>query len=191
VSENNAAAKESHDSGKAAGGKPIILYALVVLNMLFVAGVGAMLYVSRKNDTNNAKTIDKAANGMAEATGEGGKEGKEGKEGKSKTEDDDEFIGKMIPMETFLVNLSGNRGNKVLKVNMELEVEGERIADEIDKRKPQIRDIIIILLSSKTYAQLSSTEGKEYLRDEIRDTVNSFLTKGKIKHVHFTEFIFN
>jgi flagellar basal body-associated protein FliL len=38
---------------------------------------------------------------------------------------------------------------------------------------------------------MSSPEGKEFLRDEIRDTVNSFLTSGKIKRVHFTEFIFN
>ena len=90
-----------------------------------------------------------------------------------------------------MINLSGNRGSKLLKVNMELEVDGTKVGEEIDKRKPQIRDIIIILLSSKTYSQLSSAEGKEFLRDEIRDTVNSFLTTGKIKHVLFTEFIFN
>lgn len=174
-----AAAKESAAEGKGGGGKPIILYALVVLNMLIVAGVGAMLYLGRQKD--EAKpTLDKVIEGEHEAQ----------HEDKLKEEEED-FVGKMIPLETFLVNLSGNRGNKLLKVNMELEVEGQKIAEEIDKRKPQIRDIIIILLSSKTYAQLSSTEGKEFLREEVRDTVNSFLTKGKIKRVHFTEFIFN
>ncbi len=167
------------------GGKPIILYALVLINMLVVAGVGFMVYSSRQKDIENAKAVEKAATGMVE--GEHG----EGGHGEEHAEEAEDFVGKMIPLETFLVNLSGNRGNKVLKVNMELETEGERIAEEIDKRKPQIRDIIIILLSSKTYAQLSSTEGKDFLRDEIRDTVNAFLTKGKIKRVHFTEFIFN
>jgi flagellar FliL protein len=183
VAEESAAAKESAEGGKSGGGgKPIILYALVVLNMLVVAGVGGMLFISKKSDAEHAKTIDKAVEPEHGDAAHGGHD--------AKAEEDD-FIGKTIPMEMFLVNLSGNRGNKVLKVNMELEVEGDRIADEIDKRKPQIRDIIIILLSSKTYAQLSSVEGKEFLRDEIRDTVNSFLTKGKIKRVHFTEFIFN
>lgn len=183
MAEESAAAKDSGESGKASsGGKPIVLYALVVLNMLVVGGVGAMLFISKKNEAEHAKVIDKAVEPEhGAAAGEGHEEKKE----------EEDFIGKTIPMETFLVNLSGNRGNKVLKVNMELEVEGDRIADEIDKRKPQIRDIIIILLSSKTYAQLSSVEGKEFLRDEIRDTVNSFLTKGKIKRVHFTDFIFN
>ena len=175
------------------GGKPMILYALVLINMLVVAGVGFMVFKGKQADLANAKNIEKVANGeVGEAGGGKSAEGGEGKEGEKKEKaEDEDFVGKMIPLETFLVNLSGNRGNKVLKVSMDFEVEGERIGEEIDKRKPQIRDIIIILLSSKTYAQLSSTEGKDFLRDEIRDTVNAFLTKGKIKRVHFTDFIFN
>jgi flagellar FliL protein len=185
VSEN-AAAKEAGAS-PSAGGKPIMLYALVIINMLVVMGVGAMLYLNRKAEAEHATVIDKAIepeHGAAEGHGEG--EGHGGAHG-----EEEEFIGKTIPLETFLVNLSGNRGNKVLKVNMELEFEGEKLADEIDKRKPQIRDIIIILLSSKTYGVLSTPEGKEALREEIRDTVNSFLTRGRIKRVLFTDFIFN
>lgn len=188
------------EGGGSSGGKPIILYILVLINMLVVAGVGFMVWSGRQKDIENAKAIDKVANGeVAEAgAGHGGGHGDaagghgEGEHGGGhEGAEEEDFVGKMIPLETFLVNLSGNRGSKVLKLNMELEVEGERIGDEIDKRKAQIRDIIIILLSSKTYAQLSSTEGKDFLRDEIRDTVNAFLTKGKIKRVHFTEFIFN
>lgn len=189
------------EGGGSSGGKPIILYALVILNMLVVAGVGFMVWSGRQKDAEQAKAIEKVANGeVAEGGGHGaaaGEHGAEaghgeghGAEAGHGDEADDDFVGKMIPLETFLVNLSGNRGNKVLKLNMELEVEGERIAEEIDKRKPQIRDIIIIVLSSKTYAQISSTEGKNFLRDEIRDTVNAFLTRGKIKRVHFTELIY-
>ena len=189
------AAKESQapqEAGGKSGGKPIILYALVVINMLVVAGVGAMVYMGKKKETEQAQAIDKAANGMNKDAAHGGEHGAAAGHGEGHGDAEaEEFIGKMIPMETYLVNLSGNRGNKLLKVNMELEVEGKSIAEEIDKRKPQIRDIIIILLSSKTYAQLSTAEGKEFLREEVRDTVNSFLTKGKIKRVHFTEFIFN
>jgi flagellar FliL protein len=57
--------------------------------------------------------------------------------------------------------------------------------------KPKIRDIIIIVLSSKTYAEVSTKEGKDELREEIRDKVNLFLTKGQINRVYFTEFIYN
>jgi flagellar FliL protein len=193
-----AAGADAHGDKDSKGGKPIILYALVALNMAVVGGVGFMVYAGRKHDQMNATALDKAANGIAKdgehgAAAEHGEAKGEAKGEKAAGRDEEgqEFIGKTIPMETFLVNLSGNRGNKLLKVNMDLELEGGKIAEEIDKRKPQIRDIIIILLSSKTYAQLSSPEGKEYLRDEIRDTVNSFLTTGKIKRVLFTEFLFN
>jgi flagellar FliL protein len=198
VAEEKAAAPApvAHGEKESKGGKPVLLYALVVLNMGVVGGVGAMVYLGRQKDKANATALDKAANGIAKDAAKEAKQGdgkaEGGKEGAAtRDEQADEFIGKTIPMETFLVNLSGNRGNKLLKVNMDLELEGGKIADEIDKRKPQIRDIIIILLSSKTYAQLSSPEGKEFLRDEIRDTVNSFLTTGKIKRVLFTEFLFN
>ena len=150
-----AAGGHGSPSGGGGGGKPIILYALVLINMLVVAGVGFMVFKGKQADLANAKNIEKVANGEAgEKSAEGG-EAKEGKEGEKKEKaEDEDFVGKMIPLETFLVNLSGNRGNKVLKVSMDFEVEGERIGEEIDKRKPQIRDIIIILLSSKTYAQL-------------------------------------
>ncbi len=197
-----APAAEAHGEKDAKGGKPILLYALVVLNMAVVGGVGFMVYAGRKHDQQNATALEKAANGLAKDGEHGGTaehgEAKGGEHGEAKSEhgaghseEAQDYIGKTIPMETFLVNLSGNRGNKLLKVNMDLELEGGKIAEEIEKRKPQIRDIIIILLSSKTYAQLSSPEGKEFLRDEIRDTVNSFLTTGKIKRVLFTEFLFN
>ena len=171
------AAAPSAEAGSKSGSKPILLYALVVLNMIVVGGVGAMVYMGKKKDAEHA-TIDKVVEGEAQAQHE-------------EHEKPDEFVGKMIPMETFYVNLAGNRGNRLLKVNMELEVESEKVIEEIDKRKPQIRDIIIIILSSKTFKDLASKQGKEGLRDEIKDAVNSFLTKGKIKHVHFTEFIYN
>ncbi len=179
MAEEKAAAQTEEAQGGASG-KPIILYALVLINMLVVGGVGLMLYLKSQQDQRQMKAIDAAVNGIVE-----------GEHGQGQDSSEEEFIGKTIPLETFLVNLSGNRGNKILKVVMELEVEGDRIAEEIDKRKPQIRDIIIILLSSKTYAQVSTAEGKEHLREEIRDTVNSFLSKGKIKRVLFTEFVFN
>lgn len=180
MAEENAAAKDAAAPAATAdskGSKPILLYALVIINMLVVGGVGAMIYLGKKKEAQHA-TIDKVVQGEAQAQAE-------------EKEKADEFIGKMIPMETFYVNLAGNRGNRLLKVNMELEVESEKVIEEIEKRKPQIRDIIIIILSSKTFKDLESRQGKEGLRDEIKDAVNSFLTKGRIKHVHFTEFIYN
>lgn len=159
------------------GQKPTLFIILSIVNMLIVAAVGALLYMGKKKEAERP-SIDHVIEGEAKKQHE-----EAGKE--------EEFIGQIIPMETFLVNLSGTRGSKLVRINMELEVSGPEVQEEIDKRKPQIRDIIIIMLSSKTFAQVSTREGKEQLRNEIRDTVNPFLTKGQIKRVYFTEFILN
>ena len=87
------------------------------------------------------------------------------------------------------MNLAEDQGQKLFKVQMEFDVDSVEVQEEINKRMPQVRDIIIILLSSKSYNQISTPKGKERLKEEIRDTVNSFLTKGKINKVLFTQFI--
>lgn len=177
VAEEKAAAAETASAPGGSGQKPILLIALAVINMLVVAGVGFMLYQGRKQEAAEPK-IEHVIKGEAEA------QHKEATEQK-------EVMGKVVPLETFIVNLAGSKGRKVAKVNMELEVQGDHALDEIEKRKAQIRDIIIIILSSKSYEDVSSREGKEGLRNEIKDTINSFLVQGKISNVFFTEFIYN
>lgn len=159
--------------------KPILLIAVVVVNLLVMCSVIAILWTSFQAEKAKPKLEDVI---------QGEIDGEAQKAAEAETED---YIGKLVPMETFLVNLAGARGNKLVKINMELEVDGPKVEEELDKRKPQIRDIIIILLSSKTYDQMTTRQGKEALRDEVKDTVNSFLVRGKIKKVFFTDFIVN
>lgn len=155
---------------------PILLMVLVVINMIVVIGVGLMVWKQRQLDASQPK-IEHVIQGESNA---------------QKKEESEEkiFVGKIIPLETFIVNLAGSKGRRIAKVNMEIEIQGENIQEEIEKRKAQVRDIIIIILSGKTYDEVSNKEGKEKLRDEIKDTVNGFLTKGKIVNVYFTEFIY-
>lgn len=158
------------------GQKPTLFIILSIINMLVVAGVGVMLYLGKQKEAAKPSIEDVI-------TGE--------EQQQIEDEKKEDFIGTLIPMETFLVNLAGSQGGKLAKVNMEIEVDGALVQEEIEKRKPQVRDYIILILSSKTYDQVASREGKDALREEIKDTLNSFLSKGKIKRVYFTEFILN
>ena len=178
MAEENAAAEAqpAPAPAKSSGQKPLLFILLAIVNMVVVVGVGAMLYLGKKKNEKEP-SIDNVIKGESEAQAHEAKNA--------------DFIGKLIPLETFLVNLSGSHGRKLAKINMELEINNDEVQIEIDKLKPKIRDIIIIILSSKTYAQISTKEGKNVLRDEIRDQVNLFLTKGQIKRVYFTEFIYN
>lgn len=180
MAEQKAQAQEAAapaQSGAPKSKMPIILIAIAVLNMVAMVGVGFMMLQGRKKDAAEPK-IEHVIKGEHET------QAKEEHEEKS-------FSGKIVPLETFIVNLAGSKGRRIAKVNIELELAGEKVFTEIEHRKAQIRDIIIILLSSKTYDQVSNREGKDQLREEIKDTVNSFLTQGKIKNVYFTEFIYN
>ncbi len=165
-------------AGNSTGKKQsLFLLVLAVINILAIVGVGVMVFQGRKKDAAEPKIEDVIK-------GEHATEEKEKKEEKSISQ-------KIIPLETFIVNLAGSKGRRVAKVNMELAVESENVATEIDQRRAQVRDIIIILLSGKSYDQVANKEGKDQLKEQIKDTVNAFLTKGKIKEVYFTEFIYN
>lgn len=158
------------------GQKPMLFIILTIINMAVVLGIGAMLYLGQKKKAAEPG-IDHVIKGEAHTQEEEGK--------------NTEFIGKLIPMETFLVNLAQSRGRKLAKINMEFEVNSDEVQEEIEKLKPRIRDMVIMIISDKSLAQVSSKEGKDDLRKEILNQVNLFLTKGQIKNVYFTEFIFN
>jgi flagellar FliL protein len=94
-----------------------------------------------------------------------------------------------------IVNLADHGGKRYLRVTMEMELKVEEgvdpfdLKEEIDNRLPQLRDTILMILPSKQYADISSTAGKIALRDEIIAKLNSYLKKGQIATIYFTEFV--
>jgi flagellar FliL protein len=59
----------------------------------------------------------------------------------------------------------------------------------INARMPLMDDIVITILSAKTYDELYTAEGKEALRTEIMNTMNERLPEFHIISVYFTEFV--
>ena len=95
----------------------------------------------------------------------------------------------MIDLDPFIINLADRDARRYLKVKMSLEVSDKKVEDEIKKRMPEIRDIITLLLSSKTYADLSTIDGKLALKTEIVNRLNSVIISGRVTNVFFTEFV--
>ena len=98
-------------------------------------------------------------------------------------------LGPTFPLDAFIVNLAGTSGERYLKVTMELELKEGKLASELARRKPQLRDTILLLLSSKTLEDVATFRGKTKLRNEITARLNGFLAPGSIKKVYFTEFV--
>ena len=102
---------------------------------------------------------------------------------------DSHHIGKIVSLDSFVVNISDRERDRYLKLKTELELSMPELADELDQRMPQIRDLIISLLGSKSFEEVRTIEGKNFLREEILLRVNSLLVSGKVKRVFFTEFV--
>ncbi len=95
----------------------------------------------------------------------------------------------LVPLTPFIVNLSGDQGQRYLRLVVQVEVRGELSKDELDKHLPEVRNRLIFLLSSKTFADIGSTQGKYDLQAEIIKNINETLDGPFIKKTYFTEFI--
>ncbi len=117
---------------------------------------------------------------------EGIVETKEANEGNSKKTNNE--IGPIHTLDTFIVNLIG-QGRSYLKTRIELELDNENTIVEINRRLPQLRDKILTTLSSKSFDDISTLEGKYQLRAELMASLNQYLVTGKVTNIYFTDFI--
>ena len=98
-------------------------------------------------------------------------------------------IGPLYSLDTFIVNLSDPTGNRFLRATMDLELTSEALAQEMQKRLPQIRDMILMTLPSRRFQDIQSSEGKIALRNELTEKLNGLLEKKAIANIYFTEFV--
>lgn len=98
-------------------------------------------------------------------------------------------MGPIKPLDTFIVNLTDASGTRYLKVTAQLELSSEMLTTEIDTKMPQIRDGVLLLLSSKSFDDISTVAGKRTLKREIINGVNRCLSTGQILRVYFSEFV--
>jgi flagellar FliL protein len=95
----------------------------------------------------------------------------------------------LVTLPTFLVNLADPLGRRYLKLSMDVELRDKDAAEKIKKNEPKVRDAMNLLLSSKTFADLSSMESKLALKDEIVSRLNQIVGGSTVLRVYFTEMV--
>ena len=171
------------EGGEAAGeeekkGLPIKLI-LIVVGVLALAGGGYFAYTNFFQEEEVEESAEKDKNG---------EEGGEGADGEN-AEELPPGVGVMFTMDPFVVNLAGSNGKRFLKVTATLELSSPEVNPEFEENLQKITDSILVLLSSKTFEDVYSVQGKFKLKDEITTRVNRFLVVGHVKDAYFTEFI--
>jgi flagellar FliL protein len=72
---------------------------------------------------------------------------------------------------------------------MLLVAKGEESRAVLDRNTPEIRDTVLLLLSSRTCADVSSTQGKLQLKEALLSRINAVLGEERVTQVLFTEFV--
>lgn len=96
-------------------------------------------------------------------------------------------------LDSFVVNLQPEMGEQYLQVTMTLQLAAQEQADQIKTYMPMIRSRLLALLSSKRPSELTSTEGKNKLAEDIIATLNEPFASGApslgVTSVFFTAFV--
>ena len=150
----------------------VIVLAAVVLVIAMMGG-GFFLMWTKMNTTLAQMQMQNAAENEAEG----------------EPKEEEVTIGPIYKMETLIVNLADQGGKRYLRITMELELSAPEVMEEINNRMPQLRDAILMVLPSKQYSDIGSTEGKIALRDELIAKINGILKKGTVTTIYFTEFV--
>jgi flagellar FliL protein len=97
----------------------------------------------------------------------------------------------ICPLKSFVVNLQDKKGfgKRYLKVTMQLEVGKEEDKLLIGNNNPQIRDTILLLLSSQTLKEINTMEGKLELKQALLLRMKQILGDGVVRRIYFTEFV--
>jgi len=90
-------------------------------------------------------------------------------------------------MDPFIVNLADSGQLRYLKATLHVETLPK--GEEFDRRLPQLRDSVLTVLSSKSYRDIMTSEGKNVLREEIKGKMNQALAESKVENIYFTEFV--
>ena len=100
--------------------------------------------------------------------------------------------GVLVPLETFTANLAqGDGARRFVRLDAVLKFDRKHSRKEFDARKPQIRDTIISILNSKRPVDLLEKEGKEFLKEEIKTSINNFMIDGNVIDIYYVGFQIN
>lgn len=184
--------------------KAIVLGVIVIVQAVVAIGLTQFVIVPKLNVGRADPGLEAAVAGgeKAAAKAEGGHgekkaEKKAEKKGEKKEKKGGEGavelpegMGALVDLQEIVVTLAGDSARpRYLRIGVNLEVADEETASLIEARRPQLRDAVIMALSDKTPAMLSTPDGKKRLRDEIFRRTSEMLPAESLLNVYFSDLV--
>lgn len=159
--------------------------ALAVGTLVLVANAAGTVWLLVQNQSQTAIDADKEKN-----KGKNGKGAKDGKADDKQEAREPTYLALEPP---FVVNIGEEGQMRFLQVSIEVMTTDKTVIHEVQKHMPMIRNGLVLLLSAQDYHTLSSPEGKERVRQGVREEIQRVLHDRMgspgISDVYFTSFV--
>ncbi len=94
-----------------------------------------------------------------------------------------------VQFDDLILNPAGTDGSRFLVLSLALELgEGASLSD-IEARDPEVRDVILTMLSAKTVQELADVTARPALREELRQLLNELLGGEPIVRLYLPRFV--
>jgi flagellar FliL protein len=111
----------------------------------------------------------------------------EGFSDEDEMDEGEEAFGAFFPMESFIVNLAGDR--RYLRAQVQIEFTDREIPRRFYARLVPLRDSMISAFGARTAEELSTNKGREELRGSLKQVCNDVLKKEIVKQIYFSQFV--
>lgn len=212
MAENKKDAEQEKAAPKAKGkpnlleNKALVLGIIVIVQAVVAIGLTQFVIVPRLGVGAAAAGGEAVADAHGEKPAAEGKHGEEAKgEKKEKKEKKGEKKaahggggeagaegegGNLADLQEIIVTLAGDSARpRYLRIAVNLEMADPEFVPLVVGRRPQLRDAVIMTLSDKTPAMLSTPDGKKRLREEIFRRASEQLPEGALLNVYFSDLV--
>ena len=155
--------KEAEAQEKKGGKKKIILFVLLGVLILGIAG-GVVLFLGGKKKD---------------------KEGEKEKKAELKHPKQTFFV----TLDPVIVNLLDPTGKRYLQIQISLEVPDKKLEEEINEKIPIIKDTINTIIGEKTVEDVLVPNAKEQIKKELLEAINKALGEDVVLKVYILQFI--
>ena len=164
---------DAGDKKEAGAMKKWILIVLVLV--LLLAGAGAAYFMLGSDTRPEATAGEEAAQVESEAEAE--------------PQEDPIYLA-LSPV--FIVNFEHEGTTRYLQIDLQVMSYDQPTIDKVEANMPAVRNDLILLFSAQDYNFLNTVEGKESLRKQVLESINTAIrAKGKssVNDVFFTGFV--
>jgi flagellar FliL protein len=126
---------------------------------------------------------------LMRGNGEDDEMGDDGEQTHESSSENNSHTKAIYSLEPLIVNIHDGPELRYLKIKVEFEIKDADSKKDIDPFLAPMQDSILMLLSGKQMGDITTSEGKNKLKNEIMADVGKILPQDIIKGVYFTDFV--